>query len=100
MVPNFATIADHLTELLRHNPSSKSLSWTDVAKDSFDYLKQALANCPTLIFPSQTATVHQLVTDASSLAVGAAVYQIIDGEPTPLEFHSKKLFDTTYLLDL
>ncbi|KAK3878428.1 hypothetical protein Pcinc_017012 [Petrolisthes cinctipes] len=94
MIPDFATIAYPLTELLRHNPSSKSLAWTDVTKDSFDNLKQALTNCPTLAYPSQTATVYQLVTDASSLAVGAALYQIIDGKPTPLGFYSKKLSDT------
>ncbi len=94
MIPNFADVAYSLTELLRHNPSSKSLSWTDVARDSFNNLKQALVTCPTLAYPSQKATDYQLVTDSSSFAVGAALYQIIDDTPTPLGFYSKKLSDT------
>lgn len=93
MVPNFAAIAYSLTELLRYNLASKSLLWTDDVRQFFDNLKQALINCPTLVFPSQIATDYQLVTDASSIAVGAALHQIIDGNLTPIGFYSKKLSD-------
>ena len=94
MIQNFANIAYPVTELLRHNPSSKSLPWTDASIASFSKLKQALANCPTFAFPSQTSTNYQLVTDSSSLVVGAALYQMLDSRPAPLGFYSKKLSDT------
>ena len=94
MIQNFAEIAYPVTELLRHNPSSGLLPWTDASKDSFNNLKQALANCPTLAFPSQTSTHYQLVTDSSKLVVGAALYQMVDRQPAPLGFYSKKLSDT------
>ena len=94
MIRDFASIAYPLTELLRHNPSTKCLQWTDVAMDSFSNLKRSLVTCPTLVFPSQTSTHYQLVTDSSSLAVGAALYQMVDSVPAPVGFYSKKLSDT------
>ena len=42
MIPGFANIALSVTELLRLNPSTKQLSWTDDAITSFNNLKQAL----------------------------------------------------------
>lgn len=93
MIPHFADIAFPLTELVRNNPSSKNLPWTDSAQDSFNSLKQALASCPTLAFPSPRSTNYQIVSDSSSYAVGAALYQMVDSNPTPIAFFSKKLSD-------
>ena len=90
MIPNFDNIAFPTTELLRLNPKSKSLVWSDGARASFDNLKHALSSCPTLSFPSLTATEYHLVTDSSNYAVGAALYQMIDTVPTPVGFFSKK----------
>lgn len=94
MIKDFATIAFPLTELLRHNSSCKSLKWSDAAKESFSNLKQALSTCPTLAYPSPISTHYQLVTDSSSVAVGGALYQMVDSQPAPLGFFSKKLSDT------
>lgn len=91
MIPDFANIAFPVTELLRNNPKAKELSWTDTARDSFEKLKQSLAQCPTLKFPSPEISHYQLVTDASNHAVGAALYQMIDNKPHPISFFSKKL---------
>lgn len=92
MIPQFADIAFPLTELLRlHQSKTKELPWTDTAKESFNALKQSLLDCPTLAFPSPTSTEYHLVTDSSNFAAGAALYQIIDCQPTPLGFFSKKL---------
>ena len=90
-IPNFANIAFNVTELLRLNPKSKELTWPDNAKASFEDLKQALATCPTLSYPSIKATEYHLVTDSSNYAVGAALYQMINTVPTPVGFFSKKL---------
>ena len=93
MVPRFAHIAHPVTELLRHNMSSKSLPWTEESRAAFDTLKQALNSCPTLSFPDPRTSQYQLVTDASSYAMGAARYQMIDGSPCPVGFFSRKFSD-------
>lgn len=90
-IPHFADIAHSVTELIRHNPSSSNLPWTETAKDSFNELKQALLTCPTLTFPSPTSSEFHLVTDSSSFAIGAALYQLVDSQPQPVGFFSKKL---------
>ena len=94
MIPNFADIAYNVTELLRLYPKCKALPWTDEAVASFNNLKQALIQCPTLKYPSADAPHYHLVTDSSNYAVGAALYQIIDNEPHPINFFSKKLSQT------
>lgn len=94
MIPDFANIAYPVTELLRHNPKSKTLSWDDNSRDSFNKLKQALSECQTLAYPSPTATHYHLVSDCSNDAAGAALYQLIDNIPHPVSFFSKKLSQT------
>ncbi|KAF2345732.1 Reverse transcriptase domain [Trinorchestia longiramus] len=93
MIPSFANIALGLTELLRNHPAAKQLPWTEAAELSFRNLKQALADCPTLSFPSPKASDYHIVSDSSSYAVGAALYQLIDSKPMPVAFFSKKLSD-------
>lgn len=91
MIKNFTEIAHPLTELLRNNPSAKSLN---ASRQSFD-------NCPTLILPSPRMTNYHLVTNSSNLAVDAALYQMVNCQPIPMGFYSIKLSDaqkvyTTY----
>jgi len=94
MIPNFANIAFPISELLRYNPTSKSLPWTETARASFQELKQALADSPTLHFPSPKSSHFHLVTDSSNHAAGAALYQLLDGTPHPIAFFSKKYSET------
>ena len=92
MIPNFAEIAHPLTELIRLNPASKKkLPWTENEDTAFTKVKQALVNCPTLSFPNPKSSRYQIVSDSSSYAVGAALYQMVDGKPAPVSFFSKKL---------
>ena len=90
MIPDFANIAFPITELLRLNPKSHTLTWSDTEKDSFNKLKQSLTECPTLNFPSPDTSIYHLVTDSSQYAAGAALYQLVDGKPCPVSFFSKK----------
>ena len=93
MIPQFTDIAHPFTEFARHNSSSKSLSWSDTDQDFFDKLKHSLVSCPTLSFPSPISTNNHIVSDSSSYAVGAALYQLVDSQPTPIAFFSRKLSD-------
>ena len=91
MIPNFASVAFHVTELLRLHPKSKDLPWTDDSRDSFKNLKHSLSKCPTLKYPSSEAPDYHLVTDSSNYASGGALYQLINKVPHPIGFFSKKL---------
>jgi hypothetical protein len=94
MIPHFAEIAYPLTELIKKHPSSKKLPWTTDEDTAFIEVKQALASCPTLAFPIPQSSRYQIVSDSSSYAVGAALYQMINNKPTSVSFFSKKLSAT------
>lgn len=71
-IKNFADLAKPLTPLMSKNTKFK---WTIEAQESFDRLKKALSEAPTLVHFNPEAT-HELRTDASSYAIGAILYQI------------------------
>lgn len=68
------------------------LVWNDEANDAFEKCKQELANAVLLAHPASNAPLV-LQVDASKIAVGAALHQIIDGGMQPLGFYSKRLTD-------
>jgi len=70
--------------------SKRKLTWDQNGIDAFERLKDALINLATLSFPVRNAKTI-LVCDASDVAVGAALNQVIDGESRPLGFFSKTL---------
>lgn len=93
-VPDFSKIASPLTDLTRSKTGKGNhrLNWdaNDEAAKAFTALKKALENSVTLAFPDPSAKIH-LVTDASGVAVGAALNQVRDGKTEPLAFFSAKL---------
>ncbi|KII65427.1 Retrovirus-related Pol polyprotein from transposon 17.6 [Thelohanellus kitauei] len=84
---NFAAISCKLYDLLR-----KDLPWIwdEDSDKSFATLKKHLSNLPTLGFPNYSHN-FRLACDASDLAVGAQLSQIINGEEIPMAFTSQKL---------
>ena len=46
---------------------------------------------PQLAHPQLNCTNYQLTTDKSNYAVSAALHQILEGNPIPVRFFSKKL---------
>lgn len=94
LVPNFSDIILPLTEKIRLNQNSKSLTLTKEEIESFENMKKSLSNVTVLAFPSSKANNYQLVTDSSNYAVGAALHQMIDNQPIPIGFFSKKLSQT------
>lgn len=93
LIPNFSSLVYPLTELIRTNPNSKSLQFSEQEKTAFGEVKNTLSSISALPYPSSSATNYQLVTDSSQYAVGAALHQIINNEPVPIGFFSKKLSD-------
>jgi len=86
-VKDFATIAEPLSRLTRKNAP---FLWTDEAQESFDKLKRALLDAGTLAYPHPDIPCI-LDTDASDVAVGAVLSQVIDGGERPIAFYSRVL---------
>lgn len=57
----------------------------------FKNIKESLSSITALPYLNSKANNFQLVTDSSNYAVGAALLQMVDGQPIPIDFFSKKL---------
>lgn len=89
-IPNSASILCPLYELLKSLKPSQQIQWTDPLLQTFNSSKTALENAVMLQHPRINVPVA-LTTDASDVAVGAALEQLVDGEWQPLAFFSKQL---------
>ena len=88
-VPNFASIAAPLTDLLKKGQPNKVI-WGEAQNNAFENLKQCLSKRPILRLPDfERQFVVQV--DASESGVGASLMQEYDGELFPVAFTSKKL---------
>lgn len=93
LIPKEAELLLPLTELIRYNQTAKSPQMNSTQREAFDNIKNTLAEIIALTHPNPKATQYHLVTDSSSYATGAALHQIVDDTPIPINFHSKKLTD-------
>ena len=91
LIPNFSSKVFNLTEMMKNNPKSKCFKLNEEAKDDFINIKNELASITALPHPASSATHYQIVSDSSSYAIGGALHQIVDGNPIPIGFFSKKL---------
>ena len=87
-IPNCAELTLPLTNLLRL-PKAK-FAFTKEAEDSFEAIKSALAEI-TLLHHPEPNTQLAVMTDASTVAIGAVLQQFVNGEWRPLSFFSRKL---------
>jgi len=84
-VKGFANIAEPLTRLTK---KGTKFIWTDDAQNAFEKLKQAVIEASTLSFPYPDVPCI-LDTDASDVAIGAVLSQVIGGEERPIAFFSR-----------
>lgn len=87
-VPRLASIMAPLYTALAGKP--KELMWGDSQAKAFKNAKEALAATALLAFPSPGKPLL-LTTDASSIAIGAVLEQVVQGQPRPLGFFSRRL---------
>jgi len=86
-VPNYAKIAEPLTQLMCKN---EKWHWDKEQKDAFHALKESLSETAHLRIPNSTCK-KVLKTDASNFAVGACLYQIKDEQQRLIAYQSRKL---------
>ena len=90
-IPHFSKITEPLQQVINTYSTTKCFSMTDEGKKAVQNLKDAMVNAVTLSHRCPTSNTYQLVTDASGIAVGAALHQLCEGEYRPIAFFSKKL---------
>ena len=75
----------------RLSPKSNfELKWHENAESAFSESKQILANATLLVHPDLMAQLN-ITCDASDVAVGGVLQQVLNGMWQPLSFFSKKL---------
>ena len=86
-LPNIAATMRPLTDALAGAP--RQLQWTDGMSAAFEATKQRLATAALLVHPVPNADL-QINTDASTKAIAGAIHQVVDGQPQPLGFFSRR----------
>jgi len=86
-VPNYAKIAEPLTQLMHKN---KRWHWDKEQKNAFHTLKKSLSRTAHLRILNSTCK-KILETNASNFAVGACLYQIKDEQQRLIAYQSRKL---------
>ena len=94
-IHHFADKAYHLNELLRYAPSKHApLDLNDDQMLSFESLKLELQNLTEQSFIDPSSRIFTITSDASKVAVGAVLHQVVEGESKLIQFYSRKLTDT------
>ena len=88
-LPHFAHITACLTNLLK---KGARFVWDEEAEAAFLDLKSRLASRP-ILRPPDFSRPFCVAVDASDVAVGACLFQEIDGVEHPIAYYSKKLND-------
>ncbi|GFS96916.1 hypothetical protein NPIL_447881 [Nephila pilipes] len=94
-LPNVAQHQIALSEFLKgtRKNDNRVIEWTTQAEQDFCTCKKLIADATLLSHPKPDAELI-LQVDASDFAIGGALFQIIDNEPQPLSFFSRKLSQT------
>jgi len=69
---------------------NRRLEWTHDAEVAWDQIRQDIRDCQQLFFLDPQAPVY-LHTDASDYAIGAYLFQVVDGVDRPIAFMSHAL---------
>ena len=90
-IPGCARVLHPLNLLLADSDSgNKTINWTDQTDSAFTSIKEMLAQATLLVHPKPDAPTN-IVTDASDVAVGAVLQQLINCEWHPIAYFSKQL---------
>ncbi|MCO5763134.1 MAG: reverse transcriptase domain-containing protein [Chromatiaceae bacterium] len=87
-LPGFAHTAEPLFALKRKH--ARNFKWEAAHQTAFDALKKALSEAPVLLTPIPGFP-YYVTTDASDVAIGAALEQVVDGQRRPVAFASRLL---------
>jgi hypothetical protein len=86
-LPNYAHTTQVLTDLLKKNTK---FVWTTEAEQAFLDLKSRLASRP-ILRPPDFSLPFSMAVDASNVAIGANLFQVVDEIEHPICYFSRKL---------
>lgn len=90
-IPRCARILQPLHSILSgKSPQNARLEWTEPTVEAFTNIKTALADASMLCHPQPEAPTS-IITDASDVAVGAVLQQLINSVWSPIAYFSRKL---------
>ena len=96
-IPNFAELVKHITSMLK---KGSEIKWTDVARRSFESIKRAIMESPTLISPNYSKEFH-IFSFASDDTLAAVLLQKDDeSSEHPMAFFRKTLRDAKLRYDI
>jgi len=87
-IPNCSQLTAKLSSI-SSGPKRSKIHWTEDTRLEFEALKNKLQQLHTLAYPISSAPLF-LTTDASTIAAGAVLHQLIDNQHQPIEFFSVK----------
>ena len=68
-----------------------SFIWNESEKQAINYVMREFSNSSTLTYSQLNYTNYQSVVDSSNYVVSATLHQIVEENPIPVRFFSKKL---------
>ena len=86
-VPDLSSIMNPINSLLK---SDTAWTWDKPQQIAFDRVKKLITEAPVLAFYDMTRPTI-VSADASSFGIGAALFQVFDGEMKPIAFASRTL---------
>lgn len=89
-IKNYSDLTKPLRDMILEYKPKTQLSWNDHTNETFQNVKSAINNCPTLYFIKPNLPVF-LHTDASDYGIGAYLFQLDGDVEYPIAFISKSL---------
>lgn len=96
-IPNFAELVKHITSMLN---KGSEIKWTDGARTSFEAIKQAIMESPTLINPDYTREFYISSFSSYDTLTIVPLYKNDEGVEHLVAFFSKTLRDAELRYDL
>lgn len=96
-IPNFSELVKHITSMLK---KGSEIKWTDVARSSFEAIKQAIMEIPTLISPNYTKEFYIFSFSSYDTFATVLLQKNDEGVEHPVAFFSKTLRDAELRYDL
>jgi hypothetical protein len=94
---NFAEFTKHITAMLRKDSEVK---WTEVARHSFNAIKEAITTTPVLISPDFSKVFYIFSFSSSNTIVAVLLQKNADDQEQPVAFFSKVLRDAEVKYEL
>ena len=88
-IPNASQIVSPLWDLVKNKTKNQPIEWNETTLNSFQVVKKSLSDALLIHHPHPQAKI-QLTTDASDVAVGATLEQVVNGQVQPIGLFSRK----------